>query len=57
LARNAGGSGVACAPDSTLCYVALSEAAEIVEVDVVAARILRRFATQKGADGLAYVPR
>ena len=57
LGQNAGGSGVACSPDSTRCYVALSEAAEIVEVDVGAARVLRRFAAQKGADGLAYVPR
>jgi DNA-binding beta-propeller fold protein YncE len=57
LGRNAGGSGVACAPDSTRCYVALSEAGEIVEVDVSAGRVLRRFAAQKGADGLAYVAR
>jgi DNA-binding beta-propeller fold protein YncE len=57
LGHNAGGSGVACSPDSARCYVALSEAAEIVEVDVGAARVLRRFAAQKGADGLAYVPR
>ena len=55
LGRNAGGSGVACAPDSTRCYVALSEAGEVVEVDVRAAQVLRRFAAQKGADGLAYV--
>jgi DNA-binding beta-propeller fold protein YncE len=57
LGENAGGSGVACAPDSARCYVALSGAGEIVEVDVGAARVLRRFAAQKGADGLAYVPR
>ena len=57
LGQNAGGSGVACAPDSRQCYVALSQAGEIVEVDVVAARVLRRFAAQKGADGLAYVAR
>jgi DNA-binding beta-propeller fold protein YncE len=57
LGQNAGGSGVACAPDSARCYVALSGAGEIVEVDVGAARVLRRFAAQKGADGLAYVPR
>jgi DNA-binding beta-propeller fold protein YncE len=57
LGQSSGGSGVACAPDSTRCYVALSQAGEIVEVDVVAARVLRRFTTQKGADGLAYVAR
>lgn len=57
LGRNAGGSGVACAPDSTRCYVALSEAGEVVEVDVRAAQVLRRFAAQKGADGIAYVAR
>jgi DNA-binding beta-propeller fold protein YncE len=57
LGENAGGSGVACAPDSTRCFVALSGAGEIVEVDVVAARVLRRFAAQKGADGLEYVAR
>lgn len=57
LGQNAGGSGVACAPDSTRCYVALSEAGEIAEVDVRATRVLRRFAAQKGVDGLAYVAR
>jgi YVTN family beta-propeller protein len=57
LGQDAGGSGVACAPDSTRCYVALSGAGEIVEVDVIAARALRRFPAQKGADGLAYVAR
>ena len=57
LGQNAGGSGVACAPDSTRCYVALSQAGEIVEVDVRAARVLRRFAAQPGADGIAYVAR
>ena len=57
LGQNAGGSGVACAPDSARCYVALSSAGEIVEVDVATARVLRRFAAQKGADGLAYVAR
>jgi DNA-binding beta-propeller fold protein YncE len=57
VGRNAGGSGVACAPDSTLCYVALSQAGEIVEVDVVAGRVVRRFAAQRGVDGIAYVSR
>ena len=57
LGQNAGGSGVACAPDSTRCYVALSGAGEIVEVDIGAARVLRGFAARKGAVGLAYVPR
>jgi DNA-binding beta-propeller fold protein YncE len=57
LGQNAGGSGVACAPDSTRCYVALVEAGEIVEVDVGAAQVLRRFPAQKGVDGLAYVAR
>jgi YVTN family beta-propeller protein len=57
LGQNAGGSGVACSPDSTRCYVALSQAGEIVEVDVGAARVMRRFATQRGVDGAAYVAR
>ncbi|HYF11622.1 MAG TPA: YncE family protein [Actinomycetota bacterium] len=57
LGENAGGSGVACSPDSTRCYVALSRAGAIVEVDVVAARVVRRFAAQRGVDGVAYVPR
>jgi hypothetical protein len=57
LGSNAGGSGVACAPDSIRCYVALSQAGEIVEVDVGAARVLRRFAAQRGVDGVAYVAR
>ena len=57
LGHNAGGSGVACSPDSTRCYVALSQAGEIVEVDVSAARVVRRFAAQKGVDGAAYVAR
>lgn len=55
LGGNAGGSGVACAPDSKLCYVALSGAGEVVEVDVASAKVVRRFTAQKGADGLAYV--
>jgi YVTN family beta-propeller protein len=57
LGQNAGGSGVACSPDSTRCYVALSQAGEIVEVDVGAARVMRRFAAQRGVDGAAYVAR
>jgi DNA-binding beta-propeller fold protein YncE len=57
LGRNGGGSGVACSPDSRRCYVALSQAGEIVEVDVSAARVVRRFAAQKGVDGVAYVAR
>jgi YVTN family beta-propeller protein len=55
LGANGGGSGVACAPDSTRCYVALSSAGEIVEVDLRAGRVLRRFAAQRGVDGVAYV--
>lgn len=57
LGANSGGSGVACSPDSTRCYVALSQAGEIVEVDITAGKVLRRFASERGADGLAYVPR
>ena len=57
LGENAVGSGVACSPDSTRCYVALSEAGEIVEVNVISASVVRRFAAQKGVDGLAYVAR
>jgi DNA-binding beta-propeller fold protein YncE len=57
LGQNAGGSGVACSPDSTRCYVALSQAGEVVEVDVGAARLLRRFRAQRGVDGVAYVAR
>lgn len=52
-----GGSGVACSPDSTRCYVSLSQAGQIVEVDIGAARVLRRFAAQRGVDGIAYVAR
>ncbi len=52
---NAGGSGVACAPDSRLCYVALSQAGTIVEVDIRAGSVLRRFAAERGVDGIAYV--
>ncbi len=57
LGQNAGGSGVACSPDSTRCYVALSQAGEVVEVDVSAARVVRRFAAGKGVDGVDYVAR
>jgi len=57
LGQNAGGSGVACSPDSARCYVALSQAGEVVEVDVSAARVVRRFAAQEGVDGVAYVAR
>ena len=57
LGENAGGSGVACAPDSIRCYVALSQAGEIVEVDVNAGRVLRRFAAERGVDGVGYVAR
>jgi DNA-binding beta-propeller fold protein YncE len=57
LGRNAGGSGVACSRDSTRCYVALSQAGEVVEVDVSAARVVRRFAAQRGVDGVDYVAR
>jgi DNA-binding beta-propeller fold protein YncE len=57
LGQNAGGSGVACSPDSTRCYIALSGAGEVVEVDVIAARVVRRFAAEKGVDGVAYVAR
>jgi DNA-binding beta-propeller fold protein YncE len=54
---NAGGSGVACAPDSRLCYVALSQAGMILEIDIKAGSVLRRFAAERGVDGIAYVPR
>lgn len=57
LGQNAGGSGVACTPDSARCYVALSQAGQIVEVDVIAGRVLRRFPAQPGVDGIAYVGR
>ena len=57
LGRNSGGSGVVCSPDSLRCYVALSQAGEIVEVDVSAGRVLRRFVAQKGVDGIAYANR
>ena len=52
---NGGGSGVDCSPDSTRCYVALIEAGEIVEVDIIAGIVTRRFIAQRGVDGLAYV--
>lgn len=57
LGTNAGGSGVACSPDATRCYVALSQAGAVVEVDVASARVVRRFAAQQGVDGVAYVAR
>ena len=57
LGQRAGGSGVACAPDSRRCYVTLSRAGEVLEVDVAAARVLRRFAARRGVDGVAYVAR
>ena len=46
-----------CSPDATRCYVALSQAGEIVELDVSAASVVRRFAAQQGVDGVAYVAR
>ena len=55
LGSNAGGSGVTCSPDSSRCYAALSQSGEIVEVDINAARVLRRFPAQPGVDGIAYV--
>lgn len=57
LGADAGASGVACAPDATRCYVALSRGGQIVEVDLGAARVTRRFAARRGLDGVAYVPR
>ena len=57
LGRNAWGSGVACSPDSTRCWVALSRAGEVVEIDVGTAQVVRRFAAQPGVDGVAYVAR
>lgn len=57
LGQNSGASGVACSPDSTRCYVALSQTGEVVEVDVPGATVKRRFAAQRGVDGLAYVAR
>lgn len=57
LGQNAGGSGVTCSPDAQRCYVALSQAGEIVEVDVPGARVLRRFRAQRGVDGVDFVPR
>ena len=57
LGRDAGGSGVACAPESGRCWVALSQAGEIVEVDVDTGRVMRRVAAAPGVDGVAYVAR
>ena len=57
LGRNAAGNGVACSPDSARCWVALSRVGEVVEVDVGAAQVVRRFAAQPGVDGVAYVGR
>jgi DNA-binding beta-propeller fold protein YncE len=57
LAQDAGASGVTCSPDSTRCYVALSQAGEVVEVAVSEAKVLRRFATQRGVDGIGFVSR
>jgi YD repeat-containing protein len=57
LGDNAGGSGVSCTPDSTRCWVGLSSTGEIVEVDVVNFRIVRRIANSRGVDGIIYVTR
>ena len=57
LGRNVGANGVVCSPDSARCWVALSRAGEVVEVDVGAGQVVRRFAVQQGVDGLAYVSR
>jgi hypothetical protein len=48
---------VASACDAQTAPVVPPTKPEIVGVDVGAARVLRRFAAQKGADGLAYVTR
>lgn len=55
LGDNAGGSGVSCSPDAARCYVATSQAGEIVEIDVNDFKVLRRFPADRGADGIAYV--
>ena len=55
LGENAGGSGVSCSTDGTRCYAALSQAGEIVEIDVSQHKVLRRFPAERGADGIAYV--
>ena len=55
LGLNAGGSGVSCSPDGARCYVATSQSGEVVEVDVNAFKVLRRFPAERGADGIAYL--
>lgn len=55
LGENAGGSGVSCSPDAARCYVATSQSGEIVEVDVNAFKVLRRFPAESRADGIIYV--
>lgn len=56
VGQDVGGSGVACSPDSTRCYIPLSQSGEIVEVELAVARVLRRFRAERGVDGIAYVP-
>ena len=55
LGENAGGSGVSCSPDAARCYVATSQSGEIVEIDINALKVLRRFPNERGADGIAYL--
>jgi DNA-binding beta-propeller fold protein YncE len=57
LRSDAFASGVVFAPDSRRCYVALSRAGALVEVDVDALAVQRRIEVGQGADGLAFVRR
>jgi serine/threonine-protein kinase len=55
LGDNAGGSGVSCSTDGSRCYVATSVSGEVIEIDVNALKVSRRFPAERGADGIAFV--
>lgn len=55
LGDNAGGSGLSCSPEGSRCYVAASRSGEVLEVDVNAFKVLRKFPAEPGADGITVV--
>jgi DNA-binding beta-propeller fold protein YncE len=57
LAKGGAASGVVCAPDAPLCYVALMRAGIVAEIHIDRLEVLRRFEVGEGADGLVYVAR
>ena len=56
LGAEAGASGVTFNRDGSRCYVALSIAGAVAEIDVSRLTVLRRFDVGDGADGIAFVP-